>query len=161
MLNMGLAQQNLIVLQAAPFKLSLLYIPQKRKNDEFKLMVMNTSEQIENPYVKFSENVVEINYRRKKVKFAVNSISKIYLSKRKADYLSSLLENLHVTRSANFKLYIQSLNNSTIVLDIAADDKYYFVRLVSRLRNEINKLKTTTQINGRTLQFRNNEAQVA
>ncbi len=110
---------------------------------------------LENSFVNFSEGeIVEINYRNRKIKFAVASIRKIYLSKRKPSYFTALLGNFHISRAPGYKLYLQNYQNATVVIDIIAADKYIFVKFVSRLRTEIEKLKTTPKISAKSINYK-------
>lgn len=91
----------------------------------------------ENPHVTLNDEVLNINYRSKKVKVVLINVCKIYLSKRKTSYLSALFGNLHITRNTGFKLYIHTKDNNLQTLDITSDEKYQFVSLISWVRNQI------------------------
>ena len=109
---------------------------------------------LESSFVKFFEGeIVEINYRKRNIKFAIASIRKIYLSKRKSSYFTSLLGNFHISRQPGYKLYLQNYQNATVVIDIVAEDKYFFVKFVSRLRSEIERVQTTSKVTTKTFKY--------
>ncbi|HEX8563861.1 MAG TPA: hypothetical protein VF676_12870 [Flavobacterium sp.] len=92
----------------------------------------------QNPHVSLvNDEVLDINYRNRKFKVAIANISRIYLSKRKTGYLSALFGNLIVARNTGFKLYIHTRETNTITLDIASDDKFFFVSLITWVRTQI------------------------
>ena len=92
----------------------------------------------QNPHVSLvNDDVLLINYRGKRLKIALTDINKIYLSKRKTNYLSALIGNLLISRTTGFKFYIHNKENAVVSFDIVNDDKFYFVSLISWVRSQI------------------------
>ncbi|HEX8269373.1 MAG TPA: hypothetical protein VF581_05735 [Flavobacterium sp.] len=90
-----------------------------------------------NPHVTLKNEVIDINYRSKKYKIALDNVSKIYLSRRRSNYLSAMFGNLLLMSNAQFKLYIHTKDNNSVSIEVLDHEKQYFVNLISRVRNMV------------------------
>ncbi len=97
----------------------------------------------ENPYVSIENETIGIRSGNKRYKFPLGKIRKMYVSKRKSgqlkDLLGSMLDFLPENR---YNLCIQTRDGKETKIRISALERYYFIRLISFIRN-INSNKNT------------------
>ena len=90
-----------------------------------------------NPYVSIKDQIVGITSGKKKYRFPIERILKMYVSKRKSgqitDFLGSLL---HLTSDNTYHLCIQTNDGNETKIRISSLQRYYVIRLISLIRRK-------------------------
>ena len=89
----------------------------------------------QNPYVSIENETIGIRSGSKKYRFPLDKIRKMYVSKRKSGQWSSLLNSLLFSAEASYNLCIQTRDGHETKIRISALQRYYFIRLISFIRN--------------------------
>lgn len=89
----------------------------------------------QNPYVSIENDTIGIRTGNRKYRFPLEKIRKMYVSKRKSGQWSSLLNSLLFMPEAGYNLCIQTRDGNETKIRISALQRYYFIRLISLIRN--------------------------
>ncbi|MBF6609308.1 MAG: hypothetical protein ITG00_11335 [Flavobacterium sp.] len=90
----------------------------------------------ENPYVSIEDETIGIRSGSKKYKFPLEKIRKMYVSKRKSGQFEGLLGSLlDILPENRYNLCIQTRDGKETKIKINALERYYFIRLISFIRN--------------------------
>lgn len=91
---------------------------------------------IENQYVHIEDEVVNINYSKQRYTLALSNVRKMYLSKRKTNYMSGLIgKYLFAFGNSTYKLNIKTADEKEIIIRVNALEKQYFIGLIALVRN--------------------------
>lgn len=89
-----------------------------------------------NPYVSIQDETIGICSGRKKYKFPLEKIGKMYVSKRKSGQISDLIGSfLNFLPENTYNLCIETRDGEETKIRINALERYYFIRLISFVRN--------------------------
>lgn len=88
----------------------------------------------QNPYVSIENETIGIRSGSKKYRFPLEKICKMYVSKRKSGQWSSLLHSFFAPETS-YNLCIQTRDGNETKIRISALQRYYFIRLISMIRN--------------------------
>jgi len=91
---------------------------------------------IQNRYVKIEDEVININYAKQRYSIALNNVRKMYLSKRKTNYMSGLIgKYLFSFGTSTYKLNIKTADEKEVVIRVSALEKQYFIGLIALVRH--------------------------
>lgn len=97
--------------------------------------MIDTSTLPENPYVSLDNETIGIRSGNKKYKFKLEKIRKMYVTKRKPGQFSSIFSSILFLREAGYNVCIQTLDGSETKIKIGSLQRFYFIRLISMIRN--------------------------
>lgn len=95
---------------------------------------------IQNPYVKIEDEIINISYSKQRYSVALNNVRKMYLSKKKTNYMLEVIgKYLFSFGKSTYKLNIKTKDEKEIVIRINALEKQYFIGLISFVRSRNKK----------------------
>lgn len=90
--------------------------------------------EFDNSYVTIQNKELDIHYRKKRFKVALDKVAKIYLSKKKSRYCT-WFPAIERFIDPEFNLCIQTNDNEQISMEVRASEKQYFIDPIAIVRN--------------------------
>lgn len=88
--------------------------------------------EFDNSYVTIQNKELDIHYRKKRFKVALDNVAKIYLSKKKS---RSWIPGISRFLDPEFNLCIQTSDNEKISMDVRASERQYFIGPIAIVRS--------------------------
>ena len=87
-----------------------------------------------NSYVTIHNREIDIHYRNKNVKIAIEKVAKIYIAKKKSKFRSRF--GLHLFFNSDYNLCIKTRDGNDIFLGVKASERQSFVNLIAFVRRQ-------------------------
>jgi|SRR5690606_27576915 len=94
-----------------------------------------TNAVLKNPYVNIDDKQLDITYGDKKVKLALDKVSKMYLTKKKSKYFSGFPGINLFLSDDSYNLNIKTLDSKEIKIRVKNFDRQYFIGAISAFKN--------------------------
>lgn len=88
---------------------------------------------LDNPYVTIQNEEIGICYRKKTYRLALDKISKMYLSKKKPNYWTSL-PGMKFFHDDTYDLCIETRDHQDITIGVKAFEKHFFIDPIAVVR---------------------------
>lgn len=89
-----------------------------------------------NPYCSVHDEMIDINYGKQHLTVPVEKVSKMYLSRKKRNYLSFIPGARLLTFDNNYNLCIKTRDGKEMTLSVKPFEKQHFIGLISFIRNQ-------------------------
>ena len=100
-----------------------------------------------NPYCKVRNEVINISYGNRSYEVPVEKVSKMYLSRKKRNYLSFIPGMKIFSLDTNYNLSIKTRDGKDLNIPVKAFEKQHFVGLISYVRSKMRKTQPETKLN--------------
>ncbi len=100
-----------------------------------------------NPYCKVRNEVINIEYGNRNYQVPVDKVSKMYLSRKKRNYLSFIPGIKFFTFDSSYNLCIKTRDGKDLTISVKAFEKQHFVGLISYVRSKTRALTPEAQLN--------------
>lgn len=91
----------------------------------------------ENSFVTIHNKEIDIHYRKKKFRVAIDKVTKMYLAKKKSR-LSLWIPGMQSIIDRDYNLCIKTTDNKKISMDVKASEKQFFIDPIAMVR-KLNK----------------------
>ncbi len=90
-----------------------------------------------NPYCRVRNEVININYGNRNYEVPVEKVSKMYLSRKKRNYLSFIPGVKFFTFDSTYNLFIKTRDGKDLTISVKSFEKQHFVGLISYVRGKM------------------------
>ena len=89
------------------------------------------------PNVTIQNEAIDIRDKKHSLKLGLAEVSKMYISKHKAGYFSSLLGLMWFPNDGSYDLHIQTKHAEEIKIRIKGFQRQYYINLIARVRSQM------------------------
>jgi len=93
--------------------------------------------EFDNTFVTIHNQEIDIHYRKKNIRLALDKVAKIYLAKKKSKY-ASWIPGLRFFLDEEYNLCIKTNDDKVINMEIKASEKQFFIDPIAMVR-KLNK----------------------
>lgn len=98
--------------------------------------MITKTEEWHKPQVTIQKETIDIRNRTHSIKFELEQVSKMYLSKNKTSF-TAMLGMMWFEKDSSYDLHILIKNSDEITIRIKGFQRQYYINLISRVRRRI------------------------